>query len=211
MHSYPQKFLIRISLALVATAIVAYMAYDLLRKPVSISEPPTVLNEQIPELPETENALRNAKKINSILKSPFEPAKRETLDPGLFPSKDNGSLSFVQIEPTLIMTSEKNNFAVINNKIYKQGDSLPDGREIALITEKGLFLSTEKDKQFIAWKNPKQVLLVQEPSSKPQKEDAQASSAVQDKKETENSGENMTGKEIEALLQKLKTDGIEND
>ncbi len=211
MHSYPQNFLLRTGLALVATAIFAYMAYDLLRAPVANPDPPAVLNEQIPELPETEKALSSAEKIDSILKSPFESTKRKVLVRGLFPLNDKGSLSFVQIEPTLIMTSEKENFAVINNKIYKQGDSLPDGRKIALITAKGLFLSTEKDKQFIAWKNPEKVLLVQEPSSKTQTKTPQSSPAVQDKKETENSGENMTGEEIEALLQKLKTDGLEND
>lgn len=211
MHSYPQNFLIRTSLALVATAIVAYMAYDLLRRPVSISEPPAVLSNQIPELPETEKALRNAEKIDSILKSPFESAKHETLVADLFPVKNIDSLSFVQIEPTLIMTSEKNNFAVINNKIYKQGDSLPDGRKIALITADGIFLSTDKDKQFIAWKNPKQVLLVRELSSRAQTKNAPSPQAADEKKETQNTGKTMTGEEIEALLQKLKTDGIKRD
>ncbi|WP_462325595.1 hypothetical protein [Desulfoplanes sp.] len=211
MHTYLQNFLIRISLVLMASAIVAYMVHDLLHSPVSIPNPPAVLTRQIPKLPETEKALHNAQQIHSILQSSFEPAERETLDVELFPLKENDVFSLVQVEPTLIMTSEKNNFVVINNMIYKQGDVLPDGRKIALIRSEGLFLSAGTNKQFIPWKNPKQVLLVQESPAKAEKENALPPRASEVPKETQNADPAMTSEEIEALLKKFQTDGIKKN
>jgi hypothetical protein len=211
MHTYLQNFLIRISLVLVASAIVAYLVHDLLHRPVSISEPPAVLTQQIPQLPETEKALHNAQQIHSILQSSFEPAERETLDVELFPLKASDAASLVQIEPTLIMTSKKNNFVVINNMVYKQGDMLPDGRKITFIRSEGLFLSTGTNKQFIPWKNPKQVLLVQESPAKAEKGDALPPQALEVPKETQTADPAMTSEEIEALLKKFQTDGMKRN
>jgi hypothetical protein len=211
MHTYLQNFLIRISLVLMASAIVAYMVHDLMHSPVSIPNPPAVLTRQIPKLPETEKALQNAKQIHSILQSSFEPAHRETLDVELFPLKKSDAPFLVQIEPTLIMTSEKNNFVVINNMIYKQGDVLPDGRIIVFIRSEGLFLKTGTNKQFIAWKNPKHVLLVQESPAKAKKDNALPPQALEVPKETQNADPAMTSEEIEALLKKFQTEGIKKN
>ncbi len=54
----------------------------------------------------------------------------------------------------------KNKFAVIDGKIYKKGDKLPDGSIVKLITFKGVVIKKDKKLILLPWTMPEKVMFL---------------------------------------------------
>ncbi len=209
MHPHPKKFLFRISIGLACIIGFGYQGYNLLQTPLPDTRSPAVLRENIPDVPDLKGSLKSAKTIHSLLKTPTSEADGKALDTQLFPKKPNATSAYAQIRPTLIMTSNQKNFAVIDNKIYMQGERLPDGRKIAWITQQGIYLSTKGKKQFILWTDPKEVVLVKgSPSDGESRDNSQPqgeeSAPAKEKPLQKGSQQGIDAEKLDKLLKKIE-------
>ncbi|MFA7064865.1 MAG: hypothetical protein WC177_05170 [Bacilli bacterium] len=87
------------------------------------------------------------------------PGRREEI-PYLMPSlveKKQGRVEMAKL--TMLVQGQKHQYAMINNRMYREGDTLPDGRKVTSMDSAGVLLSALGTTEILAWVPPLKVEL----------------------------------------------------
>lgn len=141
-------------------------------------QPPSL---EIPDQNIRENLLQGLR----IVDNPPQHESLSSLDTTFLPRMergvDQGMEDPEEIVLGLVFTGERENLAMINSRIYTQGQKLPDGRKLAAVTDKGILLSGHGGEKWISWDAPHAVLL----QKRGQDNSRQISVSEENEKETE--------------------------
>ncbi len=101
----------------------------------------------------------------------------------------------------LVFQGQSRRYAVINGRVYAPEQRLPDGRQVAAVTEHGVLLVDEQSQQWLPWQNPRVVRLQQGGSTS----SAPAETQKSQKSQSSSQATVATQEELNSLLQQQGT------
>lgn len=111
----------------------------------------------------------------ALIRNPGRGEQISYLTPSLV-EKKQGRVEVAQL--TMLVQGEKHQYAMIDNRMYREGDTLPDGRKVISMDSAGVLLSALGNTEILPWMPPLKVELkksVPVPSAASEKGNATAS------------------------------------
>jgi len=157
MHRLRKELLIRVVLILLVAGGVGYYGFETASKAVSRSaglraRPIKVTNVALPP-----NRTRNLIAMGvSLANEKGRGGQVSYLVPSLVEKKE-GKVETARL--TLIAQGQRDRYAMINDRIYRVGDTLPDGRRVRALNADGALLSALGQSELLPWLPPLKVEL----------------------------------------------------
>jgi len=157
MHVLRKELCIRMVVLLLVVGGLGYYAVGTVTKTMQKSgrlraRPVSVHNVSLPSDREKDVIAMGI----ALVRSPKRGEQIVYLTPSLVEKKQK-RVEMAQL--TMLVQGEKHQYAMINDRMYREGDSLPDGRKVVSMDSAGVLLSAQGTTEMLPWMPPLKVEL----------------------------------------------------